>query len=217
MEVIDCFYLIAFDWNVRHISRTIYRTPAQSDHSVNTSSIRTSGFCLKLFAACIHLNAQQHREILPSNRVFAQQEWSYSCVSYKSFMQRLLVLKKELPRAVRSFISGGEDGVVALCGPLLLNIVCCSCSPGSRLIVSWVPQRSQLHWNFRVLKKSFFHHGVILSFGLFWSIGDVNVGMVDRGGQLEVEVNQARGLTPKPGSKNIPGTHFLMKATILRA
>lgn len=52
-----------------------------------------------------------------------------------------------------SFISGGEDGVVALCGPLLLNIVCCSCSPGSCLIVSWVPQRSQLHWNFRVFKK----------------------------------------------------------------
>lgn len=40
----------------------------------------------------------------------------------------------------------------------------------------------------------------------FLSTGDVHVGMVDRGGQLEVEVNQARGLTPKPGSKNIPGT-----------
>lgn len=38
------------------------------------------------------------------------------------------------------------------------------------------------------------------------SAGDVNVGMVDRGGQLEVEVNQARGLTAKPGSKNMPGT-----------
>lgn len=32
--------------------------------------------------------------------------------------------------------------------------------------------------------------------------------MVDRGGQLEVEVNQARRLTPKPGSKNIPGTNL---------
>lgn len=31
--------------------------------------------------------------------------------------------------------------------------------------------------------------------------------MVDRGGQLEVEVNQARGLIPKPGSKNIPATY----------
>ncbi|CAG5890383.1 unnamed protein product [Menidia menidia] len=39
------------------------------------------------------------------------------------------------------------------------------------------------------------------------SLGDVHVGMVDRGGQLEVEVNQARGLTPKPGSKNIPATY----------
>ncbi|XP_041726961.2 regulating synaptic membrane exocytosis protein 3-like [Coregonus clupeaformis] len=39
------------------------------------------------------------------------------------------------------------------------------------------------------------------------SMGDIHVGMVDRGGQLEVEVNQARGLTPKPGSKNIPATY----------
>ncbi|PWA15405.1 hypothetical protein CCH79_00008414 [Gambusia affinis] len=39
------------------------------------------------------------------------------------------------------------------------------------------------------------------------SMGDVHVAMVDRGGQLEVEVNQARGLTPKPGSKNIPATY----------
>ncbi|CAB1416177.1 unnamed protein product [Pleuronectes platessa] len=38
-------------------------------------------------------------------------------------------------------------------------------------------------------------------------MGDVHVGMVDRGGQLEVEVNQARGLIPKPGSKNIPTTY----------
>ncbi|XP_045082383.1 regulating synaptic membrane exocytosis protein 3-like [Coregonus clupeaformis] len=38
------------------------------------------------------------------------------------------------------------------------------------------------------------------------SMGDIHVGMVDRG-QLEVEVNRARGLTPKPGSKNIPATY----------
>ncbi|CAF99408.1 unnamed protein product, partial [Tetraodon nigroviridis] len=38
-------------------------------------------------------------------------------------------------------------------------------------------------------------------------MGDVHIGIVDRGGQLEVEVNQARGLTPKPGSKNIPATY----------
>ena len=48
----------------------------------------------------------------------------------------------------------------------------------------------------------------LLDFCIFTSAGDVHVGMVDRGGQLEVEVNQARGLTPKPGSKNIPGTDF---------
>lgn len=44
------------------------------------------------------------------------------------------------------------------------------------------------------------------AFSFSLSPGDVHVGMVDRGGQLEVEINQARGLTPKPGSKNIPGT-----------
>ncbi|KAG5265037.1 hypothetical protein AALO_G00260750 [Alosa alosa] len=38
-------------------------------------------------------------------------------------------------------------------------------------------------------------------------MGDVHVGVVDREGQLEVEINQARGLTPKPGSKNIPTTY----------
>ncbi|KAI1901849.1 hypothetical protein AGOR_G00038620 [Albula goreensis] len=38
-------------------------------------------------------------------------------------------------------------------------------------------------------------------------MGDVQVGIVDRGGQLEVEITQARGLTPKPGSKNIPATY----------
>lgn len=51
---------------------------------------------------------------------------------------------------------------------------------------------------------------------LIYLTGDVHVGVVDRGGQLEVEVNQARGLTPKPGSKNIPGTlnlQYCIKAT----
>lgn len=38
-------------------------------------------------------------------------------------------------------------------------------------------------------------------------MGDVYVGMVDRAGQLEVEVTQARNLTPKPGSKNLPATY----------
>ncbi|MGH0173953.1 UNVERIFIED_CONTAM: hypothetical protein FKN15_067140 [Acipenser sinensis] len=40
-----------------------------------------------------------------------------------------------------------------------------------------------------------------------YPMGDVHVGMVDRNGQLEVEVNQARGLTPKPGSKSIPAAY----------
>lgn len=39
--------------------------------------------------------------------------------------------------------------------------------------------------------------------------------MLDRGGQLEVEVNQARGLTPKPSSKNIPGTPIWHQPTVL--
>uniref|UniRef100_A0A8C9V1V2 Regulating synaptic membrane exocytosis 3 n=1 Tax=Scleropages formosus TaxID=113540 RepID=A0A8C9V1V2_SCLFO len=38
-------------------------------------------------------------------------------------------------------------------------------------------------------------------------MGDIHVGMVDRGGQLEVEIIQARGLIPKPGSKCIPAAY----------
>ncbi|XP_006126010.1 regulating synaptic membrane exocytosis protein 3 [Pelodiscus sinensis] len=38
-------------------------------------------------------------------------------------------------------------------------------------------------------------------------MGDVHIGMVERSGQLEVEVIQARGLTPKLGSKSIPATY----------
>lgn len=38
--------------------------------------------------------------------------------------------------------------------------------------------------------------------------GDVQIGLMDKKGQLEVEVTRARGLTPKPGSKSLPGnTH----------
>lgn len=39
-------------------------------------------------------------------------------------------------------------------------------------------------------------------------LGDVHIGMIDRSGQLEVEVIQARGLTPKLGSKSIPGRYL---------
>lgn len=40
---------------------------------------------------------------------------------------------------------------------------------------------------------------------LFSLTGDVHVAIMDRSGQLEVEVIEARGLTPKPGSKSLPG------------
>ncbi|XP_013921504.1 PREDICTED: regulating synaptic membrane exocytosis protein 4-like, partial [Thamnophis sirtalis] len=36
------------------------------------------------------------------------------------------------------------------------------------------------------------------------SMGDVEIGLQERNGQLEVDIIQARGLTPKPGSKTLP-------------
>ncbi|XP_026870549.2 regulating synaptic membrane exocytosis protein 3-like isoform X6 [Electrophorus electricus] len=39
------------------------------------------------------------------------------------------------------------------------------------------------------------------------SMGDVQIGLMDRKGQLEVEVIRARGLTPKPGSKSLPAPY----------
>ena len=36
--------------------------------------------------------------------------------------------------------------------------------------------------------------------------GDIQIGMVDKKGALEVEVIRARGLVGKPGSKALPGT-----------
>ncbi|XP_067389863.1 regulating synaptic membrane exocytosis protein 3 [Emydura macquarii macquarii] len=38
-------------------------------------------------------------------------------------------------------------------------------------------------------------------------MGDIHIGMIDRNGQLEVQVIKARGLTPKLGSKSIPATY----------
>lgn len=35
--------------------------------------------------------------------------------------------------------------------------------------------------------------------------GDVEIGLLERNGGLEVEIVQARGLTQKPGSKGPPG------------
>lgn len=36
-------------------------------------------------------------------------------------------------------------------------------------------------------------------------VGDVEIGLQERNGQLEVDIIQARGLTAKPGSKTLPG------------
>ncbi|XP_060703481.1 regulating synaptic membrane exocytosis protein 3-like [Hemiscyllium ocellatum] len=40
------------------------------------------------------------------------------------------------------------------------------------------------------------------------SMGDIHIGMADRSGQLEVEIIQARGLTPKPGTKALPAPYI---------
>lgn len=39
----------------------------------------------------------------------------------------------------------------------------------------------------------------------FCYLGDIQVGMMDKKGQLEVEIIRARGLVVKPGSKTLPG------------
>ncbi|XP_038657967.1 regulating synaptic membrane exocytosis protein 3 isoform X1 [Scyliorhinus canicula] len=40
------------------------------------------------------------------------------------------------------------------------------------------------------------------------SMGDIHIGMADRSGQLEVEIIQVRGLTPKPGTKALPAPYI---------
>ncbi|XP_067904977.1 regulating synaptic membrane exocytosis protein 4 isoform X2 [Heterodontus francisci] len=40
------------------------------------------------------------------------------------------------------------------------------------------------------------------------SMGDVEIGILERNGQLEVEVIQARGLTPKSGTKSLPAAYI---------
>ncbi|XP_036402693.1 regulating synaptic membrane exocytosis protein 1-like isoform X1 [Megalops cyprinoides] len=39
------------------------------------------------------------------------------------------------------------------------------------------------------------------------AMGDIQIGLMDKKGQLEVEVIRARGLTPKPGSKSLPAPY----------
>lgn len=54
-------------------------------------------------------------------------------------------------------------------------------------------------------KCNFLKHFLFFTFNLFCFVGDVQIGLMDKKGQLEVEVIRARGLTPKPGSKSLPG------------
>jgi hypothetical protein len=57
---------------------------------------------------------------------------------------------------------------------------------------------SSAHWHF-------LQHAALPGLSLFSLAGDVHIAIMDRSGQLEVEVIEARGLTPKPGSKSLPG------------
>lgn len=46
-------------------------------------------------------------------------------------------------------------------------------------------------------------------------IGDIQIGMMEKKGQLEVEVIRARGLVQKPGSKSLPGENQKVSFFIL--
>ncbi|OXB54965.1 hypothetical protein ASZ78_006129, partial [Callipepla squamata] len=46
---------------------------------------------------------------------------------------------------------------------------------------------------------------------------DVEIGLQERNGQLEVDIIQARGLTPKPGSKTLPVVVFFLPAAYIKA
>ncbi|XP_057198801.1 regulating synaptic membrane exocytosis protein 1 isoform X4 [Triplophysa rosa] len=52
------------------------------------------------------------------------------------------------------------------------------------------------------------------------AMGDVQIGMMDKKGKLEVEVIRARGLTPKPGSKSLPAPYvkvYLLENGVCKA
>ena len=53
--------------------------------------------------------------------------------------------------------------------------------------------------------RLFYPRGYILQMCNFFAAGDVEIGLMERNGGLEVEVVQARGLSMKPGSKGPPG------------
>ncbi|XP_065152747.1 regulating synaptic membrane exocytosis protein 1 isoform X19 [Paramisgurnus dabryanus] len=52
------------------------------------------------------------------------------------------------------------------------------------------------------------------------AMGDVQIGLINKKGQLEVEVIRARGLTPKPGSKSLPAPYvkvYLLENGVCKA
>ncbi|XP_056617316.1 regulating synaptic membrane exocytosis protein 1 isoform X8 [Triplophysa dalaica] len=52
------------------------------------------------------------------------------------------------------------------------------------------------------------------------AMGDVQIGLMDKKGKLEVEVIRARGLTPKPGSKSLPAPYvkvYLLENGVCKA
>ncbi|XP_048865303.1 regulating synaptic membrane exocytosis protein 1-like isoform X2 [Brienomyrus brachyistius] len=52
------------------------------------------------------------------------------------------------------------------------------------------------------------------------AMGDVQIGLMGKRGQLEVEVIRARGLTPKPGSKSLPAPYvkvYLLESGVCKA
>ena len=58
------------------------------------------------------------------------------------------------------------------------------------------------------LTQAYFHLLLCVKACLFLPhslLGDIQVGMMDKKGQLEVEIIRARGLVVKPGSKTLPG------------
>lgn len=57
-----------------------------------------------------------------------------------------------------------------------------------------------------VLKQQYYPTHVWLMYPWFVPcLGDIQIGMVDKKGALEVEIIRARGLVGKPGSKALPG------------
>lgn len=123
-----------------------------------------------------------------------------SCKGHRSW--------KNKKTAAYSSIPAGVDGLAARCRPLLLDMESHTLSfkTENHRTQSWFELQLFFFWMF----WSDFDWFFFSSSSLF--SGDVHVGMLDRGGQLEVEVNQARGLIPKSGSKNIPGTHLICES-----